>query len=161
METQEQENRYEQLYSDLLSQALQLHDNNKKRIRRGALVLVLLPFILNGIRILTDSDKIVFLIVWIICMFILSAYLISIEYLDESIRKTLTELTDREAEFDDLLSRSDTLSERISNRIKVIRHSGTELFHEKKDEDLIETIPEESQNDMDHDAAEEESGCEL
>ena len=49
-------------------------------------------------------------------MFVLSAYLISIEYLDSSVENTLNNVSDTEAEFDDLLPRSD-LQERIRERL--------------------------------------------
>lgn len=123
-------NRYEALYTELLWRGEQLHESNKKRIRRGIAVLVLLPFVLEFIRWATDSDKVVFLIVWILIMFALSAYLISIEYLDSSIEKTLREVTDTEAGFDGLLPRPD-LQERLLERIAGRR---AELFGREEDE---------------------------
>ena len=45
-----------------------------------------------------------------------SAYLISIEYLDSSVEKTLRDVIDAEAEFDELLPHSD-LQEKIRERI--------------------------------------------
>ena len=110
------ENRYEGLYSQLLERGEQLHESNKRRIRRGLIALVVLPFVLGFILWMTESDKIVFLIIWIIIMFALSAYLISIEYLDNSIENTLREVTDTEAEFDGLLPRPD-LQDRIRERL--------------------------------------------
>ncbi len=110
------ENRYEGLYSQLRERGEQLHESNKRRIRRGLIALVVLPFVLGFILWMTESDKIVFLIIWIIIMFALSAYLISIEYLDNSIENTLREVTDTEAEFDGLLPRPD-LQDRIRERL--------------------------------------------
>lgn len=80
---QKQDNRY----NNLSSYAEQLHEQNRKRIKYSGIVLILLPVILGLIRWITDSDKIVFLIIWIICMFVISAYLVSIEYLDLTVRK--------------------------------------------------------------------------
>lgn len=111
-----QENKYEALYTELLDRGEQLHESNKRRIRRGIILLIILPFVLEFIRWITDSDKIVFLIIWILIMFVVSAYLISIEYLDSSIESTLRDVTDTEAEFDGLLPRPD-LHERIRDRI--------------------------------------------
>lgn len=53
-----------------------------KRIKSSGLVLLLLPFVLGLIRWLTDSDKTVFLILWVFCMFLLAVYLVSMEYYD-------------------------------------------------------------------------------
>ena len=87
MTDREKDLQYEQLYTQLLSRSEILHENNKKRIRYGVILLLLLPFILGFIIWITDSNKIVFLILWIICMFAISVYLISVEYLDDSIKK--------------------------------------------------------------------------
>ena len=61
--------KYEQLYAQLLERGETLHDNNKKRIRRGLIFLVILPVILGLILWITGSNKIVFLIIWVLCMF--------------------------------------------------------------------------------------------
>lgn len=100
---QKQDNRYR----DLSSYARELHEKNKKRIKVSGLVLVLLPVVLGLIRWLTDSDKIVFLIIWVLCMFAVSAYLVSIEYLDHVLQRKLNGLSDREEEYDSLLDGND------------------------------------------------------
>ena len=111
-----QKNKYEALYAELLDRGEQLHESNKRRIRRGIILLIILPFVLEFMRRITDSDKIVFLIIWILIMFVVSAYLISVEYLDYSLESTLRDVTDTEAEFDELLPHPD-LHERIRSRI--------------------------------------------
>ena len=123
MTDQSKDIKYEQLYTQLLERGEMLHENNKKRIRRGLIFLVILPVILGLILWITGSSKIVFLIIWILCMFATCAYLISIEYLDDSVQKTLTEVTDREADFDALLphASAEELQERIRLRIEEIR----------------------------------------
>ena len=52
-------------------------------------------------------------------MFIISAYLISVEYLDDSVQKTLEEVTDRESDFDESLPRGPgmDLQKRIEARL--------------------------------------------
>ena len=116
---------YEELYTELLGRGEMLHESNKRRIRRGIITLVILPFILEFIRWITDSDKVVFLIIWILIMFVLSAYLISIEYLDYTVEETLKDVTDIEADFDGLLPRPELrhgdLHERISERFAALR----------------------------------------
>ena len=90
-------------YNDLSSYANELHENNKKRVKISGIVLVLLPVVLGVIRWLTDSDKIVFLVIWVLCMFAVSAYLVSVEYMDNLIRKRLGELTGKQEEYDSLI----------------------------------------------------------
>ena len=105
-----QDSRYEELYEQLLERGLDMHMHNKRRIRNGMILLLLLPVILGVILWVTGSDKIVFLIIWVICMFILSIYLITIEYIDDSVEKTLEEVTDREADFGELFPGTEQLA---------------------------------------------------
>ena len=130
---------YEQLYTQLLERGEMLHESNKKRIRRGLILLVILPAILGLILWITGSSKIVFLIIWILCMFALCAYLISVEYLDDSIQKTLEDVTNREADFDGLLphASAEELQERIKARIAERRaqRAALEFLRARRDND--------------------------
>ena len=58
----EQDRHYVELYERLLERGEAMHANNKKRIRVGLILLGLLPVILIIIRLLTDSDRVVFMI---------------------------------------------------------------------------------------------------
>ena len=102
MATKKKNNKYEKVYSELLEFIINLHEKNKKRIKYGKVFLGLLPIILILVRALTDGDKIVFLIIWIIIMFLTAAYLIGIEYLDDTIKEKLMGITDQEVELDGL-----------------------------------------------------------
>lgn len=95
----------------MIDYAQQIHERNKKRIRIGLIMFFVLPVALGFIRWMTDSDKIVFMLIWVALMFALSVYLISVEYMDSTIQKKLAEVTDSEPEFDDLLG-DDLLGER-------------------------------------------------
>ena len=121
MDHRTQDNRYEQLYINMREYTQQLHRRNKSRIKYGTIILILLPLILGTIRWLTDSDKTFFLLIWVFCMFLLSAYLIGVEYLDHSIRKKMEELTDREDDFGDLLEvdqKSSEIREKLRKRTR-------------------------------------------
>ena len=80
---QKQDNRY----NNLSSYADQVHEKTKKRIKYSGIVLIILPVVLGLIRWMTHSDKIFFLVIWILCMFAISAYLVSIEYYDHAIHR--------------------------------------------------------------------------
>lgn len=114
-------NNYESLYSQLYDRAEQLHESNKRRIRRGMIGLIVLPVVLGAIRAMTESDRVVFLIIWIISMFLLCAYLITVEYLDDSIKKTLEDMTSQEAEFDELFLHPEMIQGRLRERLNEIR----------------------------------------
>lgn len=116
-----QDSRYEELYQQLLERGLDMHMHNKRRTRNGMILLLLLPVILGVMLWVTGSDKIVFLIIWVLCMFALSIYLITIEYIDDAVEKTLEEVSEREADFDELFPGTEQLSERIVERREMIR----------------------------------------
>ena len=120
----EQDRHYEDLYSRLLERGETMHANNKKRIRIGLILLGLLPAVLIIIRLLTDSDRVVFLIIWVLCMFAICTYLISIEFIDDSLRKTLEEVTEREADFGELIPDSEAVHNRIHEHVAELVRSG-------------------------------------
>lgn len=99
------ENNTDVLYGKLLMYAEQRHQDNKRRIRHGLISLFVIPFVLLIIMLLTDSSRIVFLIIWIFCMFIVAAFLIFIAYFDNQLQATLNELSRCElGEFDSLIN---------------------------------------------------------
>ena len=117
MDMNPQDNRYEQLYEELRSRADSLHQRNKNMIKYGSIGMLVLPVVLFIVRWLTDSDKMVFLLVWIFSLFALAAFLIGVEYLDSRIQKTLREMTNREEEFDDLLGPHKSIPGKIKGRV--------------------------------------------
>ena len=123
MDRNKQDIRYEELYGRLLDRGMALHENNRKRIKAGLIFLAVFTVLMILIRMITDSDRVVFMILWVIGMFAASIYLISVEYIDDSIRKTLEDVSEREADFGELLPDSAAVRERVHSRI-----------HEKQEE---------------------------
>ncbi len=99
------ENSTDVLYGKLLMYAEQRHQDNKRRIRHALISLFVIPFVLLIIMLLTDSSRIVFLLIWIFCMFIVAAFLIFIAYFDNQLQAMLNELSRCElGEFDSLIN---------------------------------------------------------
>ena len=141
-----QDRHYEELYNRLLERGEAMHMNNKKRIRIGLIVLALLPVILIFIRWATDSDRVVFLIIWVLCMFAACIYLISIEFIDDRLQKTLAEVTEKEADFDGLIMGSEQLGERIVERHERI-HERRQERREKKEQEIYYFLPSEREDE--------------
>ena len=118
MDRNRQDIRYEELYNRLLERGMALHENNKRRIRAGLIFLGVFTVLMILIRLITDSDRVVFMILWVVGMFAASIYLISVEYIDDSIQKTLEEVSDREADFGELLPDSEQMRERVHSHIQ-------------------------------------------
>ena len=118
MDRKNQDIRYEDLYNRLLERGMALHESNKKRISVGLALLGLFTVLMILIRLITNSDRVVFMILWVVGMFAISVYLISVEYLDDSIRKTLEDVSDREADFGVLLPDSEQVREKVQTRLQ-------------------------------------------
>ena len=118
MDRNKQDIRYEELYGRLLDRGMALHENNRKRIKAGLIFLAVFTVLMILIRMITDSDRVVFMILWVIGMFAASIYLISVEYIDDSIRKTLEDVSEREADFGELLPDSTVVREMVQSRIQ-------------------------------------------
>ncbi|MCH4191767.1 MAG: hypothetical protein LKF52_05625 [Butyrivibrio sp.] len=101
----EREARFERLYSQLSDYEKALHVQNQKRIRLGMKLFLIIPSEFLALLFLTGSNKIVFLILWIISLFGLSFYLIGVEYVDYQLQIKLNEWSEAEKkEVDALIS---------------------------------------------------------
>ena len=110
------DDRYEKLYARLLTQTELLHQSNKRRIRRGLWGLLVLPGVLAVLLWLTGSSRIVFLLIWVLGMFVLSAYLITVEYLDFKVLRAMEGVSHKELDFDELLELDHPIHNRIVER---------------------------------------------
>ena len=118
MDRNKQDIRYEDLYNRLLDRGMALHESNKKRIRVGLVLLGVFTVLMILVRLMTDSGRVVIMILWVVGMFAISIYLISVEYIDDSIRKNLEEVSDREADFGVLLPDTEQVREMVQTRIQ-------------------------------------------
>ena len=71
----------------------------------------------------------------IVGMFIISIYLISVEYIDDSIRKTLEDVSDREADFGVLLPDSEQVREKVQTRLQE-KHEEIQSHIQEKHEEI-------------------------
>ena len=141
MDRKKQDLRYEELYNKLLDRGMALHESNKKRIRVGLVLLGLFTVLMILIRLITNSDRVVFMILWVVGMFIISIYLISVEYIDDSIRKTLEDVSDREADFGVLLPDSEQVREKVQTRLQE-KHEEIQSHIQERHEEIQSHIQE-------------------
>lgn len=78
-------------YDRIIEYQKQLHEKNQKRIKIGIKAVLIVPLIFLIIMFKLESSKVVFLVLWITSMFIISAYLITVEYADYKIQRQLKE----------------------------------------------------------------------
>ena len=132
---------YEERFNRLLERGELLHESNKKRIRIALALLVIFTLGMIFVRLITDSDRATFLIIWVLGMFVICIYLIAIEYIDSEIEKTLEEVTQRDAGWDDLILDPQAARERMQDRIEDRRNEVKGRLNERRSElkDMFQT----------------------
>ena len=65
------------------------HKRNKDRIKYGIIAMVVIPIIFLILLFVVNSSKVIFLVMWIASLFIISGYLIAIEYKDYNMTENL------------------------------------------------------------------------
>lgn len=99
----EKKEKYEKMYEKLVDYEQKIHEKNQKRIRIGLKCILFIPLIFLALLFWTDSNKVVFLILWIVSLFVLASYLIVVEYMDYNLQEKLNELRNEEGEVEALI----------------------------------------------------------
>lgn len=86
------------IYGELANFQDKLHAQNLKRIHIGLLCVLIIPMIFLALMFITDSNKVIWLILWIVSLFAISAYLIVVEYGDYNLQHRINSITGNEAE---------------------------------------------------------------
>ena len=89
---------YHELYDRLLAEVAALHQSNRRRIRNGMRMLVVVTVGLMLLMFLAEGNKVFTLMLWIVSMFGVAAYLIAVEYADYELQKKLEQITQMEQE---------------------------------------------------------------
>ena len=89
---------YQELYDRLLDEVRTLHKNNRRRIRNGMRMLLVVTVGLMLLMFLAQGNKVFTLMLWIFSMFAVAAYLIAVEYVDYELQKKLEQITQMELE---------------------------------------------------------------
>ena len=92
------EREYQELYDRLLDEVRTLHKNNRRRIRNGMRMLLVVTVGLMLLMFLAQGNKVFTLMLWIFSMFAVAAYLIAVEYSDYELQKKLEQITQMELE---------------------------------------------------------------
>ena len=99
----EKKEKYEQMYEMLVTYERKIHYKNQKRISIGLKCIIIIPLIFLFLLFWTESNKVVFLILWIVSLFLLAAYLILVEYMDYNLQEKLSEINDEGTRVDSLI----------------------------------------------------------
>ncbi len=122
--------KYRKAYNMVIEYEKEAHRKNQKRIAVGLKLIIIIPLIFLALLFFTGSSKVIFLILWIVSLFILAAYLITVEYMDYNLMERMARLRgqDEDMENYDLIG-----NDAIENRIRDVldKIDGTEAGHEE------------------------------
>ena len=122
----DKKDRYEQLYDMIMDYEKKAHERNQRRIRIGLRCILIIPLIFLILLFWTESNKVVFLILWIVSLFALAAYLIIVEYTDYNLQERLREFNDDEREIDALIGHGMAeVEENLKNAVQRLDQSLT------------------------------------
>ncbi len=149
---------FEKLYDMMLEYEGEIHKKNQKRIKIGMKCLLIIPMIFLILLLLTQSSKLVFLILWIVSLFILAAYLIFVEYSDDKLQQKLSEISNREQAERDALIGSGIAQ--VEERIRtVIKDKELEVFKGQAEE--RQELSDDAKNGSEEAAEKEETEAEV
>lgn len=135
-ELMEQKNKYEEMYEKLVFYEQKIHETNQKRIRIGLKCIWIIPLIFLVLLFWTESNKVVFLILWIVSLFAIATYLILTEYADYNLQERLGEIINEEREPEALLGQE--ITEMSANLKNVIQKIDNTLNAETEQEEKAE-----------------------
>lgn len=82
----------EQSFEKIMEYENKIHEKNQQRIKIGIRLVIIIPLIFLTVMFKLDSSKVVFLVLWIVSLFVISLYLIVVEYMDYQMQEKLKEL---------------------------------------------------------------------
>lgn len=122
--------KYRKAYNMVIEYEKEAHRKNQKRIAVGLKLIIIIPLIFLALLFFTGSSKVIFLILWIVSLFILAAYLITVEYMDYNLMERMAKLRGHDEDMEDYdLIGNDAIENRIRDVLDKI--DGTEAGHEE------------------------------
>lgn len=131
----EKKDKYEQMFEKLVDYEQKIHEKNQKRIKIGMKCILFIPLIFLVLLFATNSNKVVFLILWIVSLFALAVYLILVEYMDYNLQEKLNELRDEEGEVETLIGQD---LKTVEGNLKNMMQKLDDTLHSKAETDRLE-----------------------
>ena len=111
-----EEKKLHDMYEKLINYENEVHERNQKKIKIGIRCIWTIPLVFLLLLFFTNSSKIIFLVLWIVSLFGIAVFLISVEYNDYMIQEKLHEINgDESAEINGLID-LDEVGERVMAR---------------------------------------------
>lgn len=116
------------------------HKRNKDRIKYGIIAMLIIPIIFLILLFVVNSSKVIFLVMWIASLFIISGYLIAIEYKDYNMTENLKGIIDN-SDNDALIDTTKVIKDIAMNYVspvEYVKKNITENTSDNFDSDINE-----------------------
>ena len=116
------------------------HKRNKDRIKYGIIAMLIIPIIFLILLFVVNSSKVIFLVMWIASLFIISGYLIAIEYKDYNMTENLKGIIDN-SDNDALIDTTKVIKDIAMNYVspvECVKKNITEATSDNFDSDINE-----------------------
>lgn len=97
------------------------HKRNKDRIKYGIIAMLIIPIIFLILLFVVNSSKVIFLVMWIASLFIISGYLIAIEYKDYNMTENLKGIIDN-SDSDALIDTTKVIKDIAMNYVSPVEY---------------------------------------
>ena len=108
------------------------HKRNKDRIKYGIIAMLIIPIIFLIFLFVVNSSKVIFLVMWIASLFIISGYLIAIEYKDYNMTENLKGIIDN-SDSDALIDTTKVIKDIAMNYVSPVEYVKKNITEDTSD----------------------------
>lgn len=108
------------------------HKRNKDRIKYGIIAMLIIPIIFLILLFVVNSSKVIFLAMWIASLFIISGYLIAIEYKDYNMTENLKGIIDN-SDNDALIDTTKVIKDIAMNYVSPVEYVKKNITEDTSD----------------------------
>lgn len=105
-ENKREQERYREVYQEFLEESARMHERNKKWLRTGVKCLIFIPVFFLILLFYVTSNKMAFLVLWILSLILITIFLITVEYQDYKLQKKRLKMTGESSEISSLTGES-------------------------------------------------------
>ena len=119
-EDMNEDKKFQEMYEKLMDYESSLHEINQKRIKIGLRCIYIIPLIFLVLLFITDSSKIIFLVLWI-------ASLIGVEYVDYKLQEKMNEIGGKNDIEPESLIKIEQVSQKVAGVVGKIEETKEEV----------------------------------
>lgn len=118
-EDMNEDKKFQEMYEKLMDYESSLHEINQKRN--------IIPLIFLVLLFITDSSKIIFLVLWIASLFGIAIYLIGVEYVDYKLQEKMNEIGGKNDIEPESLIKIEQVSQKVAGVVGKIEETKEEV----------------------------------